>query len=171
MGYKQNIKFEETGLKVGESYTLLKVSEFMANTIKTEITITGFKEVESYAQYKNLLMICFKQKGKRKEQGFYLKASDLFLRGFGHNILIDSDTEKGFKGNGLLNCVCSLTEKYGSLTPENLRNLINNYFVFGNKAIVVYTFEDEVLGKEKVLFPELAEEHRTEHAVLNRILN
>jgi hypothetical protein len=163
MSYKQSITQEETGLKVGEKYTILKVSEFMANTIKDEIIITGFKEGENYAQYRNVLMVCFKQRGKRTEKGFYLKDSDLFLSGWDLGIKTDSDTGKGFKGNALINLV--------SKNPTELFNLISDKFVYGNKGIVFYNSEEDVLKDDgKPLFLELAKEQIGEHAIIKRVL-
>lgn len=166
MVYYKNLEIDETKLNIGEKYTLFKVSEFMANTIKLEITITGFKKVENYAQYKNLLLIIFKQRGKRKEEGFYLKESDLYLKGWDLGIIADTDTEKGFKGNALINLV--IDDIIGA--EEDLKEKINKSYVFGNKAIVVYSLSKDILGKEQILFKELAEEQRQEHAVLNRLL-
>lgn len=163
MTYKTNTTPEETGLKVGEKYTLLKVSEFMANTVKIEITITGFKQVEQYAQYNNLLMIIFKQRGKRKEQGFYLKKSDVYLRGWDLGIVIDSDTEKGFKGNALINLVAD--------NPEGLIKIFENNYICGERGIIFYTSEEDILKDDgKPLFMEEAKNQIGEHAVITRAL-
>jgi hypothetical protein len=170
MSYKQNITEEQTGLKVGGKYTLLSVSDFMANTLKSEIEITGFRQEENYAQYKNLLVVMFKQKGKRKKQGFYLKDSDTFLNGWDLNIHIDSDTGKGFKGNALINLnVQNINNNQEILT---LRDLINRCFVYGNKGIFFYSDLTTMFNSDGIpLFFLDAEQQQYNHAIVKRALD
>lgn len=158
----QNLKVEDTGLKVGEKYTLLSVSEFMANTLKTEITITAILPIQEYAQYKNVLQVNFIQRGKRKQNGFYLKDSDVFLLGWDLGLMIDSDTEKGFKGNALINLIGD---------KQTATDIINKTYVFGNRGIIFICLEEEFLKDDGTpLFLEQAENTAGNHAVVNRAI-
>ena len=148
-------------LKINGKYTIIEISDFLACSIKTEITITQ-KIGERYV---------FKQRGKRKE--YYLKEFNkgmLFFENWDLWIIPDSDfkvnmgdfTTKSFKGNALLNIVGE---------PEKIKSFIDSFNLnpLLDKGIVIATGENN--DKEIPVYMDLAEQSRNSHAVLDRILN
>lgn len=154
--YLENVKVEDTGLEQGKSYVMYAVSE-MAITFKRQIKITSFKVVD-YAQYKNIVLIGFVEKGKRRAQGTILKDSMLFLES-DVVLSVDSDYDS-FKGNGLLNFVTEV--------PDELRAFIKdkNRFKFANLGIITFCSEKS-LHDVNLLFQELADKN---HAVVKNIM-
>ncbi len=154
--YIQNKTPEETGLEIGKTYWMYMVSSGMASTCKYRITIKDIEEKESYAQYKNLLSITFREKGKRKDTEIYLKKSMLFLE-TEIPLAIDSDYNN-FSMNACMNFVTD--------NPEELRQFIldKNRYKFSNLGIITYGLENSF--NLRVLFKDKAD---LSHAVIERI--
>ena len=156
MEYIKYTDFEKNPLpKV--RYTLIYVGG-MACSGRIEIEIRDFIQVEEYAQYKDLIQMVFKERGKRKEGIMYLKSSMLFLSGWNLNIKVDTDFNS-FKGNACLNLVGN---------EEEIKRILkeHNKFYFSDFGIITFS-EDTDLLNGKVLFPESA---NRQHAVINRML-
>jgi hypothetical protein len=158
MDYIQNVKDieQETGLKLGD-YTWFFIDDWAALTHRAEITITGFKQVEQYAQYKNVTAITFKLRGKRKESYKYLSSDMLFLKGWDLGLKVDTDFNS-FWGNACINFVGK---------PEEIKSRIEelNIFKVARKGVITYSDNPEGL---KMLYPEIAKDEY--HAVVQRIM-
>ena|SRR3990167_4240385 len=160
MSYIQNNQIEETGLTPGK-FTLFLVDEYMALTHRLEIQLIELRKVESYAQYKNIIEILFKLRGKRKESIMKLKESMLFLPGWDLGIKIDTDFNT-FCGSALINLVGE--------PKELMDKIIKNVFKFANLGIVSYANEEHPSTVLGMLFKGPAMEAAPNHASVRRIM-
>ena len=149
--YIENKTIEETGLEIGKTYWMYMVSSGMGSTCRHQITIKDFREHESYAQYKNLLSIVFREKGKKKDSELFLKRSMLFLE-TEIPLAIDTDYDR-ISMNACINFVTNF--------PESLRDSILkfNRYKFSNLGIITYNL--------RVLFKDKAD---MSHAVIRRMI-
>lgn len=145
-------------------YTLIGVSDMMAMTTKTEIELVEVQRKPNYAQYQNISVLVAKQRGKRKLFGHYVKDSDLILSGW--NLDLTTDMEDAQKHGGMFsgNALINLRGDIG-----HIRHTILEHIAWSDKkakAIILCRTN----GKDEPVFPELAQEERHNHVVLNRIL-
>jgi hypothetical protein len=156
MEYVTYKDFSENPIPLGK-YTVLWIGG-MATTNKRELEILEFKEYGNYAQYNDIVQVIFKEKGKRKINGFFLKSSMAFLSGWNLGVSVDTDFNS-FKGNACLNLVGE-EEDLKEIIKEHNKNKFLNYGII--------TFSDSKnLHNEKMLYPEKAD---LSHAVVNRIM-
>ena len=159
-------------LKPGK-YTLLGVSDMMATTTKTEIEITEIQDKPNYAQYSNVSVVVFKQRGKRKLAGRYVKESDLYLAGWDLGLVRDADDPRKGNTDGFVSVTCFSGNALINLRGigDAIRAIIDKAFVWGNKGLCIYQESGSISkAKDLPLYPELAEIARTKHAVLDRIM-
>src|SRR3972149_11490424 len=121
--YITDNEYKNNELPTGE-YTLIHCTG-MAFTSKDEIKLLNHKIIEEYAQYRNIIQIQFKIRGKRNICEIFLKPSMLFLKGWDLGFVID--TELGcFSGNACINLVgnpIDLNERIMSLNVYKLSEL------------------------------------------------
>lgn len=166
MTYLQNVNKNETGLKEGQKYTLFYIDEMMALTHRVELTTVKVDEIESYAQYSNVLRLVFVQRRKRNPGSMLLKESMIFLNGWDLPLKIDTDFNS-YSGNALLNFVGE---------PQEIRKILElNAYNHTRKGIIAYSlpgeseyYDTKILDK-KMLYPEIAAEEA--HAVVQRIMS
>ena len=158
MRYINNEHIGEIGIKEGGKYTMIDVSSAMAMTRKNEITITKIEPCEQYAQYRDIIRLVFKRKGKRKELCVFLKQSMIFLEGWDVDVKVDTDFNT-FKGNALINLVGS---------PEEIKTLLerSNVYPFTNKGLITYAYACTI-NSESMLYPDEAD---LSHAVIERLM-
>lgn len=170
MTYLQNVNKHETGLKEGQKYTLFYIDEMMALTHRVELTAVKVDEIESYAQYSNVLRVTFIQRRKRKASAMLLKESMIFLNGWDLPLKIDTDFNS-YSGNALLNFVGE---------PQEIRKILElNAYNHTRKEIIAYSLPGKsnngdpwllmTTHDKKMLYPEIAAEET--HAVVQRIMS
>lgn len=147
----------ETGLEIGNKYTMMGVSNLMAMTFKREITITDIQKIDEYAQYSNIYKLIFREKGKRKPRGIFISTGMIFIKGWNTELKVDTEFSS-FSGNALINLVGE-SKKCKEIIERD------NAFKHTDKGRITYT-ENE-FGNKKMLYPEQADQ---EHAVVRRIM-
>ena len=146
-----------TGLKIGEKYTMIGVGSFMAMTFKKEIKIVDIEKVESYAQYSNIYRLVFKQKRKRKLNGILISRDMIFLKGWDTELKVDTEFNC-FSGNALINFIGD---------RKKIRETIDKENIFPHTNLGRITSAEVPSEKKRMLYPNKADQ---EHAVVRRIM-
>lgn len=152
--------------EVGGSYTIYRIGEMMAMTVKQEITVKRFQGDD---------IVVYVNKGKRKEFGLRLKSRayqsapelpfmGMILKGWEQPIKCDTEKTSGImRGNACYNFMGK---------PEEIRKWIdeNQLNPFFEKCRVV-AIEENVMGDagETVVYPELVQTGR--NAVIDRLMS
>lgn len=159
-----NVKIES--LELNKKYTMIGVSDFMANTQRLEFVLKEQRILERYAQYSNVLELVIQPKGKRKL--FLIKINDSSAIFEDWNIPLKLDTEST-EGSFIMRMNALINIKGETETDkENIRNIFNlNLNSTFKKGLILMINSEE---KEVFVFPDDAEKIRYEHAVIDRNL-
>lgn len=156
-------------LKQNQKYTLISISEMLANTTKTEITINELREENIFV---------FTPKNKRTKYILNLDnkklKNTLIFEGWNIPLKLDSEvlidngtaTIKRFSGNALINFVGNENELRQFIDNNNLNKEID-------KGLIVFeTCEDhnKDLENKKPLYLEIATETALNHYPLRNML-
>lgn len=150
---------------MGQKYTLYRVSESMAMTVKTEITIKDVEEkriVFTKSKGRKRFELSFESRHYQSAPLLPLKAA--IFEGWNQPIKCDTEQSQGvMRGNACLNFLGSVDDVRAWIEQYQLNPFFEKYRVVAiGKA--ESTFGD---APETVVFPE---EYKGGHAIIDQIL-